>query len=129
MTKTISTLMILSALSFGSAAQAGETQRVAVNGPARKAVVAGPVAMHAYSGFSGGAIYAVRAVSGTDADCQGAPIGGTRAELPADAVIDFQVGAGQVACLETTTSRGFELLWHAQKDAPAPTVMLAKAGR
>ena len=31
--------------------------------------------------------------------------------------IDFQVAAGQVACL-SATGRGIELLWHAQKDAP-----------
>ena len=128
MTKTISALMLLSAFTFGTAAKAADTapQRgdVVVSGPAVKAVVAGPVASHAYSGFSGGAMYAVHSVTGTDVDCQGQAIEGTRASLPADSVIDFRVGAGQVACLETT--RGFELLWHAQKDAAPATSMLAR---
>jgi hypothetical protein len=128
MTKTISALTLLSLFTFGSvAAQAAGTGslrgQVSVAGPAVKAVVAGPIAIHAYSGFSGGAMYAVRAVTGTDADCHGQAVEGTRAALPADGVIDFQVAPGQVACLETT--RGFELLWHATKDAPA-TVMLAR---
>jgi hypothetical protein len=128
MTKTISTLMLLTVCTFGTAAKAADAApqrgRVMVAGPAVKAVVAGPVAIHAYSGFEGGAMYAVRAVTGTDADCQGQPVEGTRASLPADSVIDFRVGAGQVACLETT--RGFELLWHAQKDATPATMMLAR---
>jgi len=129
MTKTISALMLLSVFTFGATAKAADAApqrgQVAVSGPAVKAVVAGPIAIHAYSGFSGGAMYAVHSVTGTDADCQGQPVEGTRASLPADSVIDFHVGAGQVACLETT--RGFELLWHAQKDvALSTTTMIAK---
>lgn len=128
MTKTISALTLLAVFTFGTMAKAADAAprrgEVVVSGAAVKAIVAGPVAIHAYSGFSGGAMYAVRAVMGTDADCQGQPIEGTRASLPADNVIDFRVGAGQVACLETT--RGFELLWHAQKDAAPATTMLAR---
>ena len=131
MTKKLSTLMVLSVFTLGSlAAQAAGTapQRgeVTVSGPAVRAVVAGPIALHAYSGFSGGAMYAVTSVTGTDVDCHGQAVEGTRTTLPADSVIDFRVAEGQVACLETT--RGFELLWHAQKDAPA-SVMLARSGR
>jgi len=128
MTKTIPALMLLSIFTFGTAAKAADAApqrgQVAVSGPAVKAVVAGPIAIHAYSGFSGGAMYAVRAVTGTDADCRGQAVEGTRASLPADSVIDFRVGAGQVACLETT--RGFELLWHAQKEAAPATTMIAR---
>jgi hypothetical protein len=128
MNKTLSTLAILSVFTFGAAAaraadKAPQRGDVVVVGADVKAVVAGPVAIHAYSGFSGGSLYAVRSVTGTDADCRGQAVEGTRAALPADSVVDFRVGAGQVACLETT--RGFELLWHTQKDAIDSTVMMA----
>jgi hypothetical protein len=126
MTKTISILSFLSALTFGAAtAQAQDTNspaptrgQVSIKGAAAKTVVFGPVAIHAYSAFSGGALYTVKSVSGTDADCQG-KAEGSRTELRADSVVDFKVGAGQVACLATSTPRNFELLWHARKDAPA----------
>jgi hypothetical protein len=128
MTKKISTLMLLSTFTFGTAAMAAEPapQRgaVVVPGAAVKVVVMGPVAIHAYSVDRGGAMYAVRAVTGTDVDCAGQAIEGTRASLPADGVIDFRVGAGQVACLETT--RGLELLWHAHQDATPATTLLAR---
>jgi hypothetical protein len=133
MTKTISLLSLVSALTLtlgAASAQAQETSsaptrgQVSVTGAAVKTVVVGPVAIHAYSAFSGGALYTVKAVSGTDADCQG-KAEGARTELGADKVIHFSVGAGQVACLATSTTRSFELLWHAQKDssAPAPSPM------
>ena len=126
MTKTIS-LTLVSALTFltlgtglahadGAAPSRGQ---VTVRGAAVKTVVAGPVAIHAYSAFSGGALYAVKAVSGTDADCHG-QAEGARTELRADRIVNFTVGAGQVACLATSTPRGFELLWHAQKDVSTP---------
>ena len=127
MTKTISILSLVSALTFtlgAASAQAQDTGsaptrgQVSVKGAAAKTVVVGPVAIHAYSAFSGGALYTVKAVSGTDADCQG-KAEGNRAELRADSTVSFKVGAGQVACLATSTARSFELLWHAQKDAPA----------
>jgi hypothetical protein len=124
MTKTISTLVLVSALTLGTAtAQANDAAptrgQVLVQGPSLKTVIVGPVAIHAYSAFSGAALYTVKAVSGTDADCRG-KAEGNRAELRADSVVSFTVGAGQVACLATSTTRSFELLWHAQKDAPAP---------
>ena len=131
-TKTITTLTLLATLAFGSArADAAErTQRgqVSVTGVAVKAVVAGPIAIHAYSGFSGGTVFAARAVTGTDADCK-QPLGGTSRALGADQIVDFQVAAGQVACLETNTDRPFELLWRAQKNAPAAPSALAIARR
>jgi hypothetical protein len=36
------------------------------------------------------------------------------------------VGAGQVACVETTAARGSELLWHAQADRAAAPMMLVR---
>ena len=138
MTKTISTLVVVSVLTFaGAVAQAADGKGAApargdvlVQGPSVKAVVVGPVAIHAYSEFAGGALYTARAVTGTDADCQAGAAEGARTGLRADSVVSFTVGAGQVACLATTTSRSFELLWHSQKNTPvaAPT-MLARNGR
>ncbi len=124
MTKTISLFALVSALTFTASAHAQDRSaptrgQVLVQGPSIKTVVVGPVAIHAYSAFSGGALYTVKAVSGTDADCHG-KAEGTRAELRADSTVNFTVGAGQVACLATSTTRSFELLWHAQKDAPVP---------
>jgi hypothetical protein len=129
MTKTISILSLVSALSLTLGATTAQAQdasaptrgQVSVKGAAVKSVVVGPVAIHAYSAFSGGALYAVKAVTGTDADCQG-QAEGARAELRADGIVNFTVGAGQVACLATSTTRSFELLWHAQKDAPAASL-------
>ncbi len=126
--KTLSTLTVLTALAFGSASahaaddMARTRGQVSVSSAAVKAVVAGPVAIHAYSGFSGGTIFAARAVTGTDADCKAQPLAGTAQTLRADSILDFQVGAGQVACLSTSTVRPLEMLWHASKTAP---VMLA----
>jgi hypothetical protein len=127
--KMISALVMVSALAFGSATAqaAGGAKRgqVSVSGAAVKAVVVGPVAIHAYSAFSGGTVYAAPAVTGTDADCNAQPLGGTSTTLRADSVVDIHVGAGQIACLATNTVRPFELLWHASKDAPAaaPTML------
>jgi hypothetical protein len=135
MTKTISTLMLASALTLGAAtaradapARRGELQ---VDGPAVKAVVVGPVTIHAYSGYSGGTLYTVPAVTGTDADCRegdGQRSGTT--DLQADVVVLYSIPAGRVACL--TTTRQLEVLWHARKDAalpnetPAATMMMAR---
>ena len=125
MTKTISTLTLVSALTFcGAVARAGEAapQRgeVLVDGPSVKALVVGPMAIHAYSGFSGGALYIVPAVTGTDVDCQGHVADRAATELHADVLVSFNVPAGRVACL--VTNRQLEVLWHARKDSPSPTV-------
>src|SRR5882724_11814887 len=105
---TISTLFFLSTLTFGCATAqlsgpgnvaAAERGDVLVAGPSVKAVVAGPTAIHAYSAFSGGSMYTAPVVSGTDADCQARTANGARSDLPADSVVNFTVGAGQVACL------------------------------
>jgi hypothetical protein len=139
MTKTISILVFVSSLTFGcagtqvtgagrvSAPQRGE---VLVQGRLVKAVVVGPAAIHAYSAFSGGTLYVARAASGTDADCQDNAADGSRSGLRADSVVNLTVGAGQVACLATSTNRSFELLWHVQRDPPAPAqTLLARDDR
>ena len=131
-TKTLTTLTMLATLAFGSA-QANAAERiqrgqVSVTGVAVKAVVAGPIAIRAYSGFSGGTVFAALAVTGTDADCK-QPISGTSRVLGADQLVDYQVAAGQVACLETSTDRPFELLWRAQKNTPATPSPIAIARR
>lgn len=126
--KMISALVMVSALAFGSAANAADRApargQTSVSAKAAKLVVTGPVAIHAYSAFSGGTIYAALAVTGTDADCKTQPANGTA--IRADRIVDFQVAVGQVACLSAGADRAIELLWHAQKDAPASsTVMVA----
>jgi hypothetical protein len=40
-----------------------------ITGHPVKAVTTGPVLVHGYSGFSGGAIFVAPVVAGTDADC------------------------------------------------------------
>ena len=124
-------LALVSALSLGATAgvaQAEETPAptrgtVEVQGQAAKAVVTGPVAIHAYSAFSGASLFIVNAVTGTDVDCLG-----TRTAAPtsvlADQVQTLTVGAGQVACVATTNVRGSELLWHAQKSGVSPAPMM-----
>lgn len=128
--RKLPTLVTASLLFLAGAARAegpGPAQRgqISVSAPSTKAVVAGPVAIHAYSGFSGGSIYAAPAETGTDADCKVQPLGAPT-PVRAESVIELTVGAGELVCLVTTTSRPFELLWHVQKDAPsAPSVMVA----
>jgi hypothetical protein len=97
---------------------------VGVQAQTVKAVVAGPVAVHAYSQFSGATVFVVAAVTGTDSDCAGARQGAT--SLAADRAQTVTVGAGQLACVETTAARGSELLWHAQAERAAAPMMLAR---
>ena len=103
----------------------GERGVVEARGPVAKVVAAGPIALHAYSQFAGGTLYAARAVTGTDSDCKGSSAG---TSVQADRVATFAIGEGQVACLETTTKGSFELLWHAVSQ-PVPAMVIAKAGR
>jgi hypothetical protein len=125
-------LALVSALSLTAGARAAHAQEasspsrgaVQVQGQVAKAVVAGPVAIHAYSEFSGAKLFVVAAVSGTDRDCAGARAGAATS-LAADRAQTLTVGAGQLACVETTAARGSELLWHAQKDVAAPAVLVA----
>ena len=126
-------LALVSALSLAGTAGVAQAQEassptrgsVAVQAQAAKAVVAGPVAIHAYSGFSGAKMYVVAAVSGTDKDCAGARQGAT--SLGADRAQTLTVAAGQLACVETTAARGSELLWHAQAERASVAVMVASS--
>jgi hypothetical protein len=131
--KTNSTILALvSALSLAGTAGVAQAQEasaatrgsVAVQTQAAKAVVAGPVAVHAYSEFSGATVFIVAALTGTDADCAGARQGVT--SLAADRAQTVTVGAGQLACVETTAARGSELLWHAQAARAAAPMLLAR---
>jgi hypothetical protein len=127
-------LALVSALSITGAARAAAAQEtsaptrgtVAVKAQSAKAVVAGPVAIHAYSEYSGAKLFVVAAVSGTDADCAGARQGGATS-LAADRAQTLSVGAGQLACVETSAARGSELLWHAQAERVAASVLLASS--
>ena len=127
--KTIKILSLVSFLFLGlaGAANAGEGAatrgQVQVPATAAKAVVAGPAAIHAYSEFSGAKLYVVEAVTGTDSDCQAAASKAGATALAADRVETLTVGSGQVACVASTGPRTVELLWHAQKGAPAPTLL------
>ena len=130
---TISKLIAISSLAFGCAsAQVGRNATpdlrgaVVVKGPSVKAVVAGPVDIHAYSAFAGGTVYTVPAVAGGDADCQAA--GAARTALDADRVHVVHVEAGQVACLATVKKGSFELLWHGHEQKTAP-IAVATARR
>jgi hypothetical protein len=104
----------------------GQRGIVEARGAGAKVVVAGPIALHAYSQFAGGSLYTAPAVTGTDRDCKRSSGGSTM--VKADRISSFAVPAGQVVCLETTNKGSFELLWHAVGQ-PAPVVVLAKAGR
>jgi hypothetical protein len=103
----------------------GEHGIVEARGPLNKVVVAGPIALHAYSEFSGASLYTAPAVTGTDADCNGSSADLT--SVQADRISTFTVAPGRVACLSTKGKGSIELLWHAAGQ-PAP-VALAKAGR
>jgi hypothetical protein len=127
-------LSLVSALSIAAgtagAAHAQETSAptrgsVQVQARAAKAVVAGPVAIHAYSEFSGATVFVVAVVSGTDADCAGTRQSAT--SLGADHAQTLSVGAGQLACVETAAARGSELLWHAQAVRAAAPMLIASS--
>jgi hypothetical protein len=82
--KTISNLLLLvSSLALGCASTQGAVQRgdLIVHGPSVKAVVVGPTAIRAYSGFAGGSVYTAPAISGTDGDCQTAAAQATARQI------------------------------------------------
>jgi hypothetical protein len=101
---------------------------IEVQAQAARAIVAGPVAIHVYSAFSGATLFVVDAVTGTDRDCAGARAA-VGASLVADRVQTLTVGIGQVACVATTAAHGSELLWHVQKDAPAASPLMLASSR
>jgi hypothetical protein len=126
-------LALVSALSLAGTAGVAQAQEassptrgsVAVQAQVAKAIVAGPVAIHAYSQFSGATVFVVAATTGTDKDCAGARQGA--ASLAADRAQTLTVAAGQLACVETNATRGSELLWHAQADRAAAPMMIASS--
>jgi len=129
-TKTASILSLVSflALGFAGAARAGEgaPRKGQVNVPAAaaaKAVIAGPVAVKVYSGFSGAKIFIAAAASGTDADCGAGAARATASVLPKDRVATVSVGPGQIACVASSGANAIELLWHVQSDAPATAIV------
>lgn len=91
---------------------------VVTRSPGSRAIVTGPITMHAYAGFAGGEIYNTRAAAGTDGDCACAQQSGPAIPLPADKAISVTVSEGEVACLRTQASSGYELLWHALPQPP-----------
>ena len=125
-------LALVSALSLAGTAGVAQAQEassptrgsIAVQAQAAKAVVEGPVSVHAYSQFSGATVFVVASATGTDKDCAGARLSAT--SLSADRAQNLVVGAGQLACVETSAARGSELLWHAQADRAAAPMMLAR---
>jgi len=122
----VSALTVTATAGAAHAQEEGRPKRgtVVVDGQKAKAIVVGPVAIHAYSEFSGAKLFVVNAVSGTDRDCAvGAALGSA---VAADHVQTLTIGAGQVACVATTSVRGTELLWHAQKgDASSAATLVA----
>lgn len=113
------------ALAFGyclcrtAVAHAGDDRgHVQVPVTAAKAVVAGPVAIHAYSAFSGAKLFVIAAGAARDGACQAAAPTTAGTALPADKVETLAVGAGQVACVASTGPRQIELLWHARTYVP-----------
>ncbi|MEA2698750.1 MAG: hypothetical protein QOI66_3021 [Myxococcales bacterium] len=134
--KTISILFLLSSLTFGcastrlaSSTDAATARRgsVVVEKMSVKAVVAGPVDIHAYSAFAGGTLYLADAVTGTDRDCAPAATAGagmdSGAVLRADRIENVAVAEGKVACLATSGQRSIEVLWHARKGASPPPLV------
>ena len=130
--KTTAILFLLSFLTFGcastrlaSSSEVTTPQRgdVVVQGAVVKAVVSGPLAFHAYAAFSGGTLFVADAITGTDGDCERAARAATGTPLAADRIESVTVGAGKVACLTTSGARSFEMLWHAQKEAPRPLLV------
>ena len=125
----VSSLSLTAGVSGVAHAQEASAPRrgtVEVQGQAAKAVVTGPVAIHAYSAFSGAKLFVVAAVSGTDRDCAGARTSASTS-LTADRVQTLAVGAGQIACVETTATHGSELLWHVQTDRAGVSMLIASS--
>ena len=74
-------------------------------------VARGPIALHAYAGFTGGEIFQAPAGAGSEAACASLPQGGPSTPVPADRVVFITVPEGAVACLHTWTDSAYELLW------------------
>jgi hypothetical protein len=134
--KTISLALALAAALFvhapkANARTADKRGAIEVTDHAVKAVTTGPVLVHGYSEFSGGAIFVAPVVAGTDADCAAALANPSVRPTPlvADRMAYVPVGASQVACLVTATQSPFELLWHAFATEGAPTYLASAKAR
>ena len=95
-----------------------------------RAVTVGPMVLHAFSGFPGGALYAAPAVTGTDQDCnqrERIDEALARNKVAADRRVVLSLNAGEVACLVTENHGSFELLWHATVVAPPSGARVATA--
>jgi hypothetical protein len=113
--------------SGGAVVQRGS---VVMSGEAVKAFAAGPAVVHAYSLDGGGRVFVAQAKSGTDADCAGQPAavsGAVAVEVDRRNVVTL--GSGQVACVETSGRRSYELMWHARPAMEPGTIVLAQARR
>jgi len=132
LTTRIAGIIALTLATFGgsglaSARPAGERGTVVARGAANKMIAAGPVALHVYAQSSGGSVYQVPSVKGTDQDCSAGK--GPMIPVRADRVATVSIEEGHVACLATATSGSFELLWHAVGHPAPTTLVIANAGR
>lgn len=93
---------------------APRTRTVDIRGPLTKAVVTGPVEIHAYADASGGAMFTAPLVTGTDGDCRvgGGDLAPGATALRPDNVIVYRVPEGRIACVANSDKGTFELLWH-----------------
>jgi hypothetical protein len=113
--------------SGGAGVQRGS---VVMSGEAVKAFAAGPAVVHAYSLDGGGRVFVAQAKSGTDADCAGPAAGGAAAmAVEVDRRNVVTLASGQVACVETSGRRSYELMWHARPAAEPSAMVLAQARR
>lgn len=87
---------------------------VEARGHTAKAIVQGPHVIHAYSADAGGDLYVAPALTGTDADCGMVPLDAASrpVSIRREQRVELTVEAGEVACLATSKTRNFELLWH-----------------
>ena len=98
-----------------------------IEGQSARSVVSGPATIHAYSGYDGTRLFTIAALTGTDRDCERARAAAAPREtrLAADRVVSFNVPAGQVACVETTSRGTHELLWHQTEQPSGDRPLLA----
>jgi hypothetical protein len=102
--------------------------QVTVRGPSVRALTVGPVVLHAFSAFPGGALYAAPALTGTDQDCnqrERIDEALTHGKVAADRRVVLNLNTGEVACFVTQNHGSFELLWHAAVVAPPPGARVA----
>ena len=93
-----------------------------------KAFAVGPTVVHAYSLDGGGRVFIASAKTGTDADCAGGDAGAVPVQVDRRNVVTLAYG--QIACIETSGRRNYELMWHARPaTTPSGPVLIAQARR